>query len=82
MTAHELARKLLEGPNMMVTLSGYEGGAKEVSHISPPNGLTLDYHDQRSYCGPHQYIVDWYDDQLPMSHIFPYVQQDSFCYDL
>ena len=34
MTAHELARRLLEGPDLMVTVNGYEDGVDEINTVS------------------------------------------------
>ena len=58
MTAHELARILLAGPDLKVTRRGYEGGVHEVSVVKPPEKLWLDVHSKSAwYYGPHEY--DW-----------------------
>ena len=60
MTTHELAHKLLEGPNLMVTLRGYEGGVNEICNIMKPQLIHLDYHDTKQtwYYGKHEYHQD------------------------
>jgi hypothetical protein len=56
MTAHQLARKLLEGPDVMVTVRGYEGGVDEITGIQKPEELILNFHDKDSwYYGNHEY---------------------------
>ena len=54
MTAHELARQLLAGPDLMVTRRGYEGGVSEVTEIMPPQLIHLD-HNTAWYYGKHEY---------------------------
>lgn len=54
MTTHELARKLLEGPDVMVTRNGYEGGTEEITLIEPVATLYLNVRDS-PYYGPHSY---------------------------
>ena len=46
MTAHELARKLLEGPDVLVAIQGHapnEDTFDEVSEIDPVNAWQVDY---------------------------------------
>jgi len=57
MTAHELARTLLEGPDLMVTVRGYEGGVDEVGYVKPPTPIHYDAHTE-SYYGRHSYHED------------------------
>lgn len=53
MTAHELAARLLAGPNLPVTRPGYEGGVHEITVVMDPRPI----HDApgRSYFGPLEY---------------------------
>ena len=60
MTAHILARLLLEGPDLMVTVRGYEGGVDEIATVNPPASIYLDYYHGQSYYGKHQYVDDTY----------------------
>lgn len=55
MTAHELARRLLAGPDLMVTVRGYEGGENEIERVSPPANLLLDYWESPFIFGQHEY---------------------------
>lgn len=55
MTAHELANLLLEGPDLMVTVSGYEGGVTEIEGIDPPQSIHLNAHLTEWYYGDHEY---------------------------
>ena len=69
MTTHELARKLLEGPDLLVTRRGYEGGVTEITIVAPECLMHLNVHSPRSYCGPHEYhtadgCVVCYDDDV------------------
>lgn len=41
MTTHELARKLLETEDVMVTVRGYEGGVNEINTIGDSEELCL-----------------------------------------
>ncbi len=54
MTSHELAHRLLEGPDLMVTVRGYEGGVNEVTSILEPMDIHLNLHDE-GYYGTHEY---------------------------
>jgi hypothetical protein len=54
MTAHELARKLLEMPDVMVTVAGYEGGVNEIQKVAEPDELCLNYYEEWYY-GKHSY---------------------------
>lgn len=54
MTAHELARRLLEGPDLMVTVSGYEGGVDEVTHIMGERPLHINV-NTAWYYGKHEF---------------------------
>ena len=54
MTTHQLATRLLAGPDCMVTINGYEDGVDEITHIIPVARLTRDAHDERYY-GKHEY---------------------------
>lgn len=56
MTAHELAKKLLEGPNLMVTVRGYEGGVDEITTVSEPEDMMLNY-NEAWYYGKHEYMT-------------------------
>jgi hypothetical protein len=53
MTAHELARLLLAGPDVLVVLDGYEGGLTEARPPRPIR-IALNVHDRR-YAGPHDH---------------------------
>ena len=60
MTAHELAKLLLDGPDLMVTRRGFEGGAHEITNIDSPVPIHLNMNGPGSYCGPHEYCeADW-----------------------
>jgi hypothetical protein len=59
MTSHELARKLLEMPDVMVTRNGYEGGVDEITTVSEPRLLALNVNESRYY-GKHDYQADIY----------------------
>lgn len=54
MKAHELARKLLEGPDLPVYVRGYEGGVDDVGQILPIN-VVRDVYDDESYYGAHDH---------------------------
>jgi hypothetical protein len=54
MTSHELARKLLEGEDVMVTVRGYEGGVNEINTIYPVDTLYLNVNTE-GYYGKHEY---------------------------
>ena len=54
MTAHELAIVLLAGPDLMVTVRGYEGGVDEVAVVHAPCPIHLG-HNSQSYYGAHEY---------------------------
>ena len=59
MTAHELARQLLAGPDLMVTVRGYEDGVDEINTVEPPKPLILNKYDAWYY-GDHEYwMEDW-----------------------
>lgn len=57
MTSHELARRLLEGPDLTVTVRGYEGGVNEITTIESPKPLSLNKNDEWYY-GRHEYVED------------------------
>ena len=57
MTAHELARVLLEGPDLMVTVGGYEGGVNEIERVRPPRPIHLNI-NTGWYYGKHDYHED------------------------
>ena len=57
MTTHELAKKLLEGPNLLVTISGYEGGSNEITHISEPREIHLSVYTAWYY-GEHEFHIE------------------------
>lgn len=60
MTAHELARKLLEGPDLMVTVRGYEVGVDEIINISEPRELSLNvYPEEDWWCGRHSHSIEF-----------------------
>jgi hypothetical protein len=52
MTGHELARMLLDGPDLPVYVRGYESGINDVSGVHPVT-VVRDVHDQ-SYYGEHE----------------------------
>lgn len=54
MTSHELARKLLAGPDLMVTVRGYEGGVDEVQFILKSEPINLNVNEEWYY-GKHEY---------------------------
>jgi len=54
MTAHELAKQLLEGPDLIVTVSGYEGGVDEITSIDSPEPIKLNVNTEWYY-GKHAY---------------------------
>lgn len=54
MTSHELAHLLLKGPDLLVTVSGYEGGVDEVITVGKPTPIHLKVHN-RWYYGAHEY---------------------------
>lgn len=54
MTAHELARKLLEMPDVMVTVSSYEGNVDEVDIVCEPAAINLNV-NTKWYYGKHSY---------------------------
>lgn len=54
MTAHELARRLIEGPDLIVTVRGYEEGSDEINTIEQPKELNLNYFTVWYY-GNHSY---------------------------
>jgi hypothetical protein len=60
MLAHELAKLLLAGPDVRVVVRGYEGGVNDVSGISEPSKLALDFYDEWYY-GHHQFVGHDYD---------------------
>ena len=51
MTTHELARRLLAGPDVLVNTKGYEGGYHEVTDVDASATLRLDVHHAR---GPYE----------------------------
>jgi hypothetical protein len=55
MTSHELAKKLLELPDVMVTVRGYEGGVDEIRFVNTPRELALDVNEEWYY-GKHEYV--------------------------
>ena len=58
MTSHELARKLLEGPDLLITVPGYEGGVDEITRIAEPSKLMLNRNEEWYY-GKHEYQREW-----------------------
>lgn len=56
MTTHELAKLLLDGPNVMVTIDGYEGGTREVKKIDKLCKLHLNI-NEKGYYGEHEYCI-------------------------
>ncbi len=60
MTSHELARKLLTGEDLPVTVRGYEGGVDIIEYISTPEELALDANDEWYY-GKHEYLSNEYE---------------------
>lgn len=61
MTSHELARALLELPDLQVTIRGYEGGVNFINHLSAPRELVLNAHEE-GYYGAHEYMSDYPED--------------------
>lgn len=59
MTAHELAKQLLELPDVMLTVRGYEGGVDEITSVSQPKELALNVHEEWYY-GKHEYVDPGY----------------------
>ncbi len=57
MTSHELARKLLEGPDLMVTVRGYEYGVDEIRKINPPEILCVNVNSS-GVAGDHDLYVN------------------------
>ena len=56
MTAHELAKVLFDGPDLMVTVRAYEGGVNEIESVSKPTAIHLKSHsDSEWYYGRHEY---------------------------
>jgi hypothetical protein len=51
MTAHELARMLLDGPDLPVYVRGYEAGINDVSGVHPVT-VVRDVHPGRATTGP------------------------------
>ncbi len=77
MTSHELARQLLEGPDLLVTIRGYEYGVNEVTGICPPPLLHLEANKGSKWCGLHEYHegdemccnclnIRWNDEEIPV----------------
>lgn len=54
MTAHELAKRLLEGEDLPVTIDGYEGGVDDVHTINSPKPLHRNV-NTKEYYGAHEY---------------------------
>jgi hypothetical protein len=57
MTTHELAKKLLELPDVMVLTDGYEGGVDEITKITPTK-IKLNVHDEWYY-GNHDVLAPY-----------------------
>ncbi len=57
MTTHELAKKLLTMPDVMVTVRGYEGGVDEIKTVHPIGKLHLDC-NKDWWDGNHEYKTD------------------------
>ena len=58
MTSHELVKLLLEGPDLMVTRRGYEGGVEEITEVFPADPIHLFAHQGQPYMGTHAYHVE------------------------
>lgn len=58
MTAHTLAQQLLKGPDVLVTVAGYEGGVDEITTVVPPRPLHLRVNRDDSYYGDHSYHTE------------------------
>lgn len=63
MTAHELAYLLLKGPDVLVTVRGYEGGVDVIEEVLEPTPLHVDgqlgvYFGKSAYCHP-RYCDSW-----------------------
>ena len=54
MTAHELARRLLDGEDLPLTVSGYEGGVDDVKEIVDPRPIHRNV-NKAWYYGAHEY---------------------------
>ena len=59
MTTHELAKQLLQGPNVMALVRGYEGGVDEIKHIGIERPLHINIHKEKWYYGEHE--LHYYD---------------------
>lgn len=55
MTAHELARLLLDGSDLLVTIEGYEGGVNRLTNVDQPTPIHLGIHTTEWYMGNHEY---------------------------
>lgn len=69
MTAHELARRLLDGPDLTVTIRAYEAGVNTVRRILPPRPCGL-------FDGPQPYFGE-YDYRAPMGTTFQAIHLDG-----
>ena len=59
MTAHELAKMLLNGPDLMVTTRAYEGGVNEIESVGKPTAIHLKSHsDSQWFYGKHEYHIE------------------------
>lgn len=73
MTTHELAKALLEGPNLPCTRRGYEGGVEVISHIGTPTPIHFNVHTEWYY-GSHEYHKNeecYHEDELDGTHLAP-----------
>lgn len=69
MNAHELANKLLDGPDVPVYVRGYEGGVDDVDTIVPVQVVRDRYRDM-SYYGDHaRFELDVWDDEEDMAAV-------------
>lgn len=57
MTSHELAHQLLAGPDLLVTVRGYEGGVDEITLVKEAKPLLLNI-NSAWYYGKHEYLHD------------------------
>lgn len=54
MTTHELAKILLEKPDVMAIVSGYEGGFNEILKVNEPEAIILNVNSE-CYMGQHEF---------------------------
>lgn len=60
MTSHELAKRLLEGPDILILVEGYEGGYTDKIKIEEPKEFCLNVNTSWYY-GEHEQNYEGYD---------------------